>query len=85
MTSNIDRMKIILRESDVPFFSDEELQFYIDENSGDVNAALYQCLLVKSEDTTLEISGLSCADSSKYFKRLAAKYRPNNTGTLLGD
>ena len=84
MASSIDRMKIILRENDVPFFSDEELDFYVQENNGDVNAAIYQCLLVKSEDTTLQISGLTCADSSKYFKQLASRYRPNNSGTLLG-
>ncbi len=83
--SSIEKMMVILREADIPFFSEEDLQFYLDENNGDINAALYQCLLIKSEDTTLEVNGLSIADSSKYFKRLAARYRPNNTGTLVGD
>lgn len=81
---SIDRMKKILRESEVPFFADDDLQFYIDENDGDVDAAIYQCLLVKAEDTTLNISGLSTADTSAYFRRLASKYRPSNTGILRG-
>lgn len=81
---SIDRMKKILRESEIPFFADDDLQFYIDENDGDVDAAIYQCLLVKAEDTTLSISGLSTADTSAYFRRLASKYRPSNTGILRG-
>ena len=82
--TDIERMKKILREKDIPFFDDETLQFYIDENNGNVNNALYQCLLIKAEDTTLSISGLSAADSSTYFRRLAARYRPNNSGVLSG-
>lgn len=81
---SIGRMKTILREKDVPFFTDEELQFYLDENGGDEDAAIHQCLLVKAEDTTLSISGISAADTSSYFRRLASRYRPNNSGILKG-
>lgn len=82
--SPIDKMKIVLRESAVPFFTDAELQFYLDENGGDLKKALYQCLCIKAEDTTLSVSGLSTADSSAYFRRLANMYRPNNSGVLGG-
>lgn len=82
--AGIDRMKTILREADIPFFSDEDLQFYLNENDGDENAAIYQCLLIKAEDTTLSISGISAADTSLYFRRLASRYRPNNSGVLKG-
>lgn len=82
--SNTDRLKIILREKDIPFFSDEELEFYLEQNNNDVNSAAYQCLIIKSENTTLSISGLSTADTSAYFKRLAARYRPRNSGILSG-
>lgn len=82
--STIDRMKKILREEDVQFFSDEDLQFYLDENSGDADAAIYQCLVVKAEDTSLSIGGMSLGDTSAYFRRLAARYRPNNSGILGG-
>lgn len=84
MLSSISDLKIVLREKDIPFFSDDELEFYVAQNNGDYDAAAYQCLIIKSEDTTLSISGLSTADSSKYFKRLASKYRPRNSGILPG-
>lgn len=81
---NLNDLKMVLREKDVPFFTDEELQFYLRENGNDYRATAYQCLLIKAEDTTLEISGMSASDSSKYFRRLASRYRPNNSGILGG-
>lgn len=82
--SNIEDLKIVLREADIPFFTDEQLDFYLRENGGNYDLTAYQCLLIKAEDTTLQVSGLSAADSSKYFRRLAAKYRPSNSGILKG-
>lgn len=82
--NSLEDLKIVLREADIPFFSDEQLEFYLSENSGDYRATAYQCLLIKAEDTTLSVSGLSAADSSKYFRRLASKYRPHNSGILKG-
>lgn len=82
--SNIEDLKIVLREADIPFFTDEQLDFYLRENGGNYDLTAYQCLLIKAEDTTLQLSGLSAADSSKYFRRLAAKYRPSNSGILKG-
>lgn len=80
----IKTMKTILREDDVPFFTDEELNFYLNQNNGDLNNTLYQCLCIKAENTTLSVSGLSTADSSTYFRRLANMYRPSNSGILGG-
>ena len=82
--SSIQDLKIVLREEQVPFFSDDELQFYLNENNGDYKATAYQCLLIKAENTTLSISGLSTADTSTYFRRLASRYRPRNSGILGG-
>lgn len=82
--SNLSNLKMILRENDIPFFTDEQLNFYLEQNENDVRAAAYQCLLIKAEDTTLEVSGLSTADTSKYFRRLASQYRPFHSGTLKG-
>lgn len=82
--SSIEELKIVLREADVPFFSNEELEFHLRENGGDYRLTAYQCLLIKAEDTTLSVSGLNVADSSKYFRRLAAQYRPHNSGILRG-
>ncbi len=81
---SIEDLKIILREKQVPFFTDEELKFYLKENKNDYEATAYQCLLVKAEDTTLSVSGLNLGDTSSYFRRLATQYRPNNSGTLRG-
>ena len=80
--TTLEEMKLLLREEDIPFFSDKELEFYLAKNNNDMNATLYECFNIKAENTTLNISGLSVADSSKYFRRLAAKYRPNNSGVL---
>ena len=82
--SDLDNLKLILREGEIPFFTDEQLNFYLDQNGGDVRASAYQCLLVKAEDTTLSVSGLSTADTSKYFRRLASQYRPFNSRILKG-
>lgn len=81
---NVDRLKMVLREKDIPFFSDEELMFYLEENNQDFKATAYQCLNIKAENTTLSVSGLTAADSSQYFRRLASKYRPSNSGILKG-
>ena len=47
---NIERLKIVLREKDCPFFDDEELAFYFEENGGDFNKTAYQCLITTVKD-----------------------------------
>ena len=78
---NVEELKILIREKDFPYFSDEELNYFLNKYS-DIKIAAYYCLIYKSEDTSLTISGLSAADTSQYFRRLASKYKPNNTGIL---
>lgn len=78
---SLDRLKFILREDEMPMFSDNQLQAYLD-NSESFDAAVYELLLLKSENTSLQVSGLSIQDTSSYFKRLAQTYRPYNTGLL---
>lgn len=82
MSERVKELKLILREHDIPFFTDEELEYYLNKNGNSVSNTAYECLLLKSEDTGIQISGLTLGDSSKYFRRLAARYRPNNSGTL---
>lgn len=79
----LDRLKFILRESEMPMFTDEELQRYLD-NSDSFELALYELLMLKSENTGLQISGLTIQDTSSYFRRLAQTYRPHNSGVLGG-
>ena len=83
--TDIERIKKLIREDDVPYFTDEDIQFYLSENNGNVNKTIYQCLIIKSENSTLSVSGLSTADTSGYFKRLARQYRSNNSGILKGN
>lgn len=83
-SDDVTRIKKLLREEECPFFSDDDVKFYLNENEGNVDKTLYQMFLVKSEDTTLSVTGLTCADTSKYFRRLAQRYRPNNSGQLKG-
>lgn len=81
--TDLERMKFILREDEMPMFSDQQLQNYLD-STGSVDMALYELLLLKSENTQVQIAGLSIQDTSSYFRRLAQTYRPYNSG-LLGD
>ena len=80
--NSIDDLKVVLREEEVPFFNDYELQWYVDKFNGNYNQAAYELLIVKSENTGMSISGMSAEDSSSYFRRLANRYRPNNSGVL---
>lgn len=80
--NTLKRIKKILREDEFPLFSDDDIQFYFDENNKDERETIYQCLIIKSEDSAISISGLSTSDTSSYFKRLAQRYKRNNSGIL---
>lgn len=82
VTNDVDRIKRIIREDEYPLFSDDDIKFYLKENNGDVNQTIYQCLIIKSEDSSIALTGLSTSDTSSYFKRLARRYRKNNSGVL---
>ena len=82
--ATLKEMKIVLREHDIPFFTDEELEYYLAENNGDFKRTVYECLIIKSEDTSMKTNELFLGDSSKYFRRLASRYRPTNSGILKG-
>lgn len=80
----IVRIKKEIREHQAPYFDDDDFLYYLRKNSGDVNSTIYEMLIIKSEDSSIVVSGLSTGDTSGYFKRLASKYRPFNSGTLKG-
>jgi hypothetical protein len=71
-----------IREAQSPYFSDEDIAYYLAKNGGDVSATCYELLIIKSEDSTIAVSGLSTGDTSGYFKRLASKFRKSNSGVL---
>ncbi|MDY6416168.1 MAG: hypothetical protein SPK83_04880 [Succinivibrio dextrinosolvens] len=79
----LDKLKFILREDDMPMFTDQQLQNYLQESES-FELALYELLLLKSENTSLELQGMTIEDTSSYFRRLASTYRPHNSGLLGG-
>lgn len=80
----ITQLKLNLREKQVPFFDDLELQYQLERADYNLDLATYHCLLIKAEECSLSVSGLSIADSSAYWRRLAAMYRPNCTARVKG-
>lgn len=83
--TDIERIKRETRENQSPYFDDGDIEYYLAKNDGDVDATIYELLLVKAEDSTISVSGLSTADTSAYFRRLASRYRRYNSGVLSGD
>lgn len=83
--SIIEAIKREIRENMSPYFEDGDIDYYLKKNDGDVNATIYELLLVKAEDSTISVSGLSTSDTSAYFRRLASRYRQYNSGVLSGD
>lgn len=82
--SDIERIKKEIREAQCPFFEEDDFKYYLDKNNGNVNDTIYEMLIIKSEDSTITVSGLSTHDTSSYFKRLASRYKPFNSGILTG-
>ena len=82
--TDIERVKREVREDQAPFFEEDDFQYYLDKNQGNVNATIYEMLIIKSEDSTISVSGLSTQDTSGYFKRLASRYKQFNSGLLEG-
>lgn len=79
-----DKIKIELRENVAPYFGDDEIDYYLSKNNNDFDDTLYEMLIVKSEDSTISVSGLNTQDTSSYFKRLASRYKKPNSGVLKG-
>ena len=81
-TPELQVLKRELREFDLPYFSDDDLRYYLEKNEGRMNETIYELLILKSEDSRLVISGLTTEDTSSYFKRLASRYKRFNSGQL---
>lgn len=75
-------IKFEVMEDKIPYFTEDEIEYYLSKNDGDVEATIYELLIIKSEDSTISVSGLSTQDTSSYFKRLASKHKPFNSGVL---
>lgn len=80
---SIDRIKKEVREDMLPYFDEDDFYYYFKKNGYDVDQTIYEMLIIKSEDSTVQVSGLTTQDTSSYFKRLASRYRRRNTGNLV--
>lgn len=83
--TEVEKLRYIrkeLRETQSPYFEEDDFKHYLSKNNGDVNATIYEMLIIKSEDSTISVSGLTTQDTSGYFKRLASRYKPFNSGVL---
>ena len=86
--TDIEKISFIrteIRENQSPYFEEDDFSHYLKKNNGDVNKTIYEMLIIKSEDSTISVSGLSTQDTSAYFKRLASRYKPFNSGILGGN
>lgn len=79
---SLEQLKFNLREKQVPYFDESDLNVLLERNNGDVTKASYEGLIIKAESTGLNVSGLTTKDSSSYFKMLASKYVTTNSGVL---
>lgn len=80
----LEQIKLEIRESQAPYFEDDEISYYLAKNNDDIKATIYELLIIKSEDSTISTSGLTTQDTSNYFKRLASRFKQTNSGTLSG-
>lgn len=80
----IERIYKELREEQAPYFSEDDIMYYLKKNKGNIDATIYEMLIIKSEDSSVEVSGLITGDTSGYFKRLASRYKRFNSGILMG-
>ena len=81
----LDEIEIIRRETQEvqsPYFEDGDIEYYYEKNGGNLEATIYDLLLVKAEDSTISVSGLSTSDTSAYFRRLASRHRQYNSGVV---
>lgn len=83
--TDIEIIKKELREEQSPYFEEDDIEYYLNKNGGDIKATIYEMLIIKSEDSTISVSGLNTQDTSAYFKRLASKYKTFNSCVLEGN
>lgn len=85
--TDVEKIRYIkkeIRETQAPYFDEDDFLHYLTKNNGDIDATIYEMLIIKSEDSTISVSGLTTQDTSSYFKRLASRYKQFNSGALKG-
>lgn len=82
MKERVERIRIIIREDTYPMFSDQEIQFYLDEFGGDDDRTIYELCCLKATSGQVSVGGLTLPSMDRDFMRIANQYRPNNSGIL---
>lgn len=80
---SIERIKREVREDMLPYFNDDDFDYYFQKNAFDIQDTIYEMLIIKSESSAIQVSGLTTQETSGYFKRLASRYKRRNTGNLV--
>ena len=75
-------LKANIRETDYPFFTEEELERIYTDCNCDINEASYRALIIKAESDKLILSDMTLESSRKYWLSLASLYRKNRTGQM---
>ena len=83
-TDVINSIMVEIREEQAPYFTFDEISYYYKKNNGDINATIYELLIIKSEDSSITVSGLSTQDTSAYFFFFFSRFKKFNTGVLTG-
>ncbi len=78
----LDTIQREIRDNYTPYFEPDDIEYYFNKNNGNLNDTIYELLIIKSEDSTISVSGLNTTDTSAYFKRLASKFKRFNSGVL---
>lgn len=82
LEDKVNKLKIITQEEAFPMFSNQEFEFYLSENGGDVYDTAYEMLCLKAQNGSIVITGITLPDPERYFMKIAQKYRPNHSGVL---
>ena len=81
----LDEIRILIREIDVEdrYFSDEEIRYYFKRNNQNVEATIFELLMIKAEDDSCKLpTGIEVSSSRDYWLMLARKYRPNGSRVI---
>lgn len=79
----MEKLKILLFESKYPYFTDEELQLFLDENEGNVyKTASELCLLKADSDSSVTVGPISIEGAgAEYWTRLHYQYAEKANAT----
>ena len=51
--TDVERVYKEIREEQSPYFEDGDIEYYLEKNHGNVEATIYEMLIIKSEDSSL--------------------------------